>query len=146
MGALMEKFWFYVDSGAKGKFHGISENGWISLVPWNLWQPWKHAQSFSWSKILLRSAELYFLCTSVPLTHVVHAGPLPPLVVSSCEYFTLLDGCIVLWSSDDRDLWLPTREVQCETVCGGKGVKIRNTKYSLGDFVFYGDASLFYAI
>lgn len=38
----------------------------------------------------------YFLCTSVPLAHIMHSGPLPHLVVSSCEYFTLLDGCIVL--------------------------------------------------
>lgn len=146
MGALMEKFWFYVDSGEKGKFHGISGNGWISLVPWNLWEPWKHARSFSWSKILLWSAELYFLWISVPLTHVVHAGPLPHLVGSSCEYLTLLHGCTALWSSDDGNPWPPTREAQCESVCGGKGVRMRNTKCSPGDFIFCDNASLFYAV
>lgn len=130
----------------KGKCHGISKNGWISLVPWNLWQAWKNAQFLSWSKFLLRSAELYFLCTSVPLTHIIHSGPLPHLVVSSCEYFTLLDGCIVLWSSDDRNPWLPAKEVQRASVCGGRAWKIRNTKYSPGVFIFYGNTSLFYAI
>lgn len=131
----------------KGKCHGIPENGWISWFC-EIYDSHgkKHSSSCHGGNFYCSLQKFYFLCTSVPLTHIMHSGPLAHLVVSSCEYFTLLDGYIVLWSSDDRNPWLPTKEVQCVNVGGGRAWKERNTKYSPGDFVFYGNSSLFHAI
>lgn len=146
MRAPMEKFWFCVDSGEKVNFMGFLK---MAGFHWfhEIYDSHGKMHSFCHRGNFYCSLQNFcFLCTSVPLTHIMHSGPLPHLVVSFCEYFTLLDGCIVLWSSDDRNPWLPTKEVQCADVGGGRAWKVRNTKYSPGDFVFYGNASLFHAI
>lgn len=147
MRPLMEEFWFCVDSGEEVNFMGfLKMAGFHGSVKSMIAMEKMHSSSCHGGNFYCSLLNFYFLCTSVPLTHIMHSRPLPHLVVSSCEYFTLLDGCIVLWSSDDRNPWLPTKEVQCVNVGGGRAWKVRNTKYSLGDFVFYGNASSFHAI
>lgn len=87
----------------------------------------------------------FLFCVHLCLWHM-HYGPPPHLVFSSCEYFMLLDGCIALWSSDDRNPWLPTKEVQRANECNGERVwKTRNTKPNTGLQVlcFHANTSLF---
>lgn len=130
----------------RGKFNEISENGWFHWFHEIYDRRGKMHSSCHEGNFYCNFQNFYFLCISVHLIHIMHSGPLTHLVVSSCEYFTLLDRCIVLWSSDDRNPWLATKEVQGANVGGGRAWKVRNTKYSPGDFVFYGNASLFNAI
>lgn len=139
----------------KGKFHGISENGWISLVPWNLWQPWKNAQFLSWNKFLLWSAELLFsvyICSS-DIYYAFRTSS------SSCGLFLWIfysswwmHSALILRSEIEIEIEISVIEIHdclqrrfCVRVCR-RAWKIRDTKYSPGDFIFYDNTSLFCAI
>ena len=71
MGSSEEMCQFYGDSQGKiliscgfewkGKFHGISKNGWISLGPWNLWQAWRKCTALVIEYILVQFGKTLFL-------------------------------------------------------------------------------------
>lgn len=146
MGALTEKFWFHVDSGEKVNFMGFLNMAGFYWFHEIYDSHGKNAQFLSWSKFLLRPVELLFsvyICSSDTYYAFWTSS-------SSCSLFLWIlytswwmhSALILRWQ---KSMTAYKGGSACKCVWE-RAWKIWNTKYSPGDFIFYHNTSLFYAV